>query len=216
MYIVERSLRFMRGAIASYGPSFIKKALWDKEYSSGKWNFNDNTSNDCVYGYLEKYAGSGSILDIGCGSGNTANELSSNAYGTYLGVDISEAALEKARRWSEANGRAQKNSFAQADFLKYEPSQRFHVILFRESLYLVPLGSLKATLDRYAKHLEEGGVLIVRIATVEKGKQKQRPIAMIRAIEDDFDVLEKGQFGESGATVVVFRPRVSAEVKHNS
>jgi len=39
---------------------------------------------------------------------------------------------------------------------------------------------------------------------------------MIRAIEDDFDVLEKGQFGESGATVVVFRPRVSAEVKHNS
>jgi SAM-dependent methyltransferase len=216
MYFVERSLRFMRGAIATYGPSFIKKALWDKEYSSGKWNFNDNTSNDCVYPYLEKYAGSGSILDIGCGSGNTANEMAVNAYGSYLGVDISVAALEKARRWSEANGRAQKNSFAQADFLKYEPGQRFHVILFRESLYLVPLGSVKATLDRYSKHLEEDGVLIVRIATIEKGNQKHRPSAMIRTIEDSFDVLEKGQFGESGATVIVFRSRAAAEIKHSS
>lgn len=206
----------MRGAIATYGPSFIKKALWDKEYSSGKWNFNNNTTDDCVYPYLEKYAGGGSILDVGCGSGNTANELAFNAYGSYFGVDISEAALEKARRWSEASGRAHKNSFAQADFLRYEPSQRFHVILFRESLYLVPLGSINATLDRYSKHLEEGGVLMVRIATLEKGKQKHRPIATTRAIEESFDVLEKGQFGESGDTVIVFRPRACADIKHNS
>jgi SAM-dependent methyltransferase len=172
MYIVKRILRFMRGALASYGPAFIKKTIWEREYTLGKWNFNDNTADDCLYPYLEEYARTGSILDLGCGSGNTANELAFGAYGSYLGVDISDTALDKARRRSEVNGRLQKNKFLQADFVKYVPKQSFDVILFRESLYHVPLGSVKATLDRYSKHLEERGVFIVRIATKENGKNK--------------------------------------------
>jgi SAM-dependent methyltransferase len=210
MYVVERSLRFMRGALLSYGPSMIKKFFWDKEYSNGKWNFNDNTAADCVYPHLEKYAENGSILDLGCGSGNTANELAFSAYRSYLGVDISEAALHKARRWSEENGRADKNSFVQADFLEYVPNQQFDVILFRESLYHVPLGKVKATLDRYSSYLREGGVFIVRIFTAENGKTKHRPTVMIGVIETKFDVVVKHQNDETGATVIVFRPGCSS------
>jgi SAM-dependent methyltransferase len=210
MYIVGRSLRFMRGALASYGPSLIKKTIWDIEYSNGKWNFNDDTADDCLYPYLEDYAKKGSILDLGCGSGNTANELSSSAYASYVGVDISETALEKARRRSEENGHEQKTRFLRGDFLKYEPQQRFDVILFRESLYHVPMGSVTATLDRYARYLEEGGVFIVRIATIENGKDKSRPRAMLREIERGFEVLKQGRYGPQGATVVVFRPRATA------
>ena len=80
MYIVERTLTFVRGFLTSYGPSSIKKRLWDKDFSSGKWDFIDNTAGDCVYPYLEKYAQHGNILDLGCGPGNTANELASDAY----------------------------------------------------------------------------------------------------------------------------------------
>ena len=210
MYIVQRSLRFMRAAVASYGPSIIKKALWDREYLAGKWHFNDNTAGDCVYPHLEKHAANGSILDLGCGSGNTANELAFGAYCSYLGADISEAALDKARRRSEENGRADKNRFVHADFLEYVPSQQFDVILFRESMYLVPLGKVKATLDRYSKHLKEAGVFIVRICTTEKGKKKYRPAAMVHTIETGFDVIEKRQYAESGPTVIVFRPKASA------
>ncbi len=85
MYILERSLRFMRGALTSYGPSILKKAVWDREYSAGQWSFNDNTADDCVYPHLEKYARNGSILDIGCGSGNTANELAVDRIPDLLG-----------------------------------------------------------------------------------------------------------------------------------
>jgi len=83
--------------LKSYGPSTLKKRLWDAEFEGGKWNFIDDTRGDCVYGYLEKYGRQGSILDLGCGQGNTANELVDSAYRTYVGVDISEAALEKGR-----------------------------------------------------------------------------------------------------------------------
>ena len=119
----------------------------------------------------------------------------SSAYGSYLGLDISDIALDKARRRSEANGRSWKNRFLRADFLKYAPKQRFDVILFRESLYHVPLRSVKPTFDRYSEHLIEGGVFIVRIATKENGKDKSRPMAMLRVIESGFDILKRVNMG---------------------
>ena len=54
MYIIERTARFVRGFLLSYGPSDIKKRIWDQEFSGSKWNFIDNTSGDCVYPFLEK------------------------------------------------------------------------------------------------------------------------------------------------------------------
>ena len=202
---MERTLGFMRGLLKSYGPSSVKKRLWDEEFAVGKWNFIDETLGDCVYQYLERYAKQGRILDLGCGPGNTANELNTGVYQTYVGVDISEAALRKARKRSQENGRADKNDFAQGDFLTYRPNQQFDVILFRESMYHVPLGKVKAVLDRYAKDLRKEGVFIVRMNTT--GGKLGRPKAMVSVMETEFDVVEKRQHGESGPTVIVFRPR---------
>jgi 2-polyprenyl-3-methyl-5-hydroxy-6-metoxy-1,4-benzoquinol methylase len=209
MYVVDRSVRLMRAFVASYAPPSVKKLFWDREFSSGDWDFLDDTAGDCVYQHVEKYARKGSILDLGCGPGNTANELDAAAYTTYIGLDISEAALEKARRRTEANGRSEKNFFRQGDFLTFTPDWTFNVILFRESLYHVPMGKIKPVLDRYAKFLRYGGVLMVRLATLDHGKRKRRPMAMIGIIEREFEVVEKVEYGDSGATVVVFRPQAT-------
>jgi SAM-dependent methyltransferase len=221
MSIARRAATFMRALLKSYGPAKIKRMLWDEEFSGGKWNFIDDTAGDCVYGYLEKYAADGSILDLGCGPGNTANELRAEAYRTYIGVDISEAALDKARRRTKENGRAAKNRFACSDFLSYMPPQQFDVILFRESMYHVPLGKVKTILDRYARYLAEGGVFVVRLAAHdESGHTKHRPNAMLAVMETEFDVVEKGQHkplknGDAPPTVIVFRPKVRVAVASN-
>jgi len=210
MNIAQRSIQFMQGFLKSYGPSNIKKILWDKEFSGGKWNFIDDTAGDCVYPHLARHLHKGSILDLGCGPGNTANELADAAYQTYVGVDISEAALEKARTRTQQNGRAGKNLFVKDDFLSYVPIQRFDVILFRESMYHVPVGKIKMILDRYAKYLNDRGVFVVR---TQGETTKQRPKAMLNIIEREFDILEKCQYSdghpleESLATVLVFKPR---------
>ena len=208
MYSAQRTLTFMRGLFKSYGPSSIKRLLWDQEFSGSKWNFIDHTASDCVYPHLEKYLKNGSILDLGCGPGNTANELAADAYETYVGVDISEVALGKAARRTEESGRADKNRFVRADFLSYVPTQQFDVILFRESMYHVPLGKVKTILDRYSEYLRDSGVFIVRMFTLElnSSKIKYRPKATMSVIETEFDVAEKRQHGESGPTVIVFRP----------
>jgi SAM-dependent methyltransferase len=205
MYVAERTLTFMRSLLKSYGPSIVKKRLWDAEFSGGKWNFIDDTRGDCVYSYLEKYARNGSILDLGCGPGNTANELTTQAYQRYVGVDISEAALQKGRKRSIENGRGEKNLFLQGDFINYEPAQQFDIILFRESMYHVPIGRIKSVLDHYSQFLVEGGVFIVRMNT--KGGKLGRPKTMADLIASEFDLVERNQHGDSGATVIVVRPR---------
>jgi 2-polyprenyl-3-methyl-5-hydroxy-6-metoxy-1,4-benzoquinol methylase len=209
MHIVSRGLRLMRGFILSYGPSNIKKRFWDKEYSEDKWNFADHTEGDCVYAHLERYAAKGRILDMGCGSGNTATEMASG-YQSYIGVDISQTALDKAAKRSRDCGRGEKNQFVCSDFLSFVPPHPFDVILFRESLYHVPLGKVKPTLDRYSMFLKEGGVMIVRLFAGDRqtNEVKARPTAMLDLIAKEYEVLEHRQYEENGLpTVIVFRPK---------
>lgn len=211
MYLVDRTFRFVRGFLLSYGPQAIKRRVWDREYRQNMWQFRDHTAGDCVYRHLEGHTRQGSILDLGCGSGNTATELSDSAYESYLGVDISEAALEKASNRTKESGRDQKNRFARADFLEWQPrGEQFDVILFRESMYHVPLNKVKTTLERYSRYLKDGGVFIVRVfaANKETAETKHRPNAMMQIIENEFDVVEKRRYETSGRpTVLVFRPR---------
>jgi SAM-dependent methyltransferase len=211
MNLAERSVNFVVAALKSYGPSRLKKYFWDKEFSGTKWDFIDDTAGDCVYESLEKYARNGSILDLGCGPGNTANEIAFNSYQNYVGVDISEAALEKGRKRTLESGRSAKNTFVQADFINYEPIQKFDIILFRESMYHVPMGKIEATLDRLSNYLKQDGVFVVRMFTGddwEGGKRnKPRPLAMIKILETEFAVVEKRVYERRGdPQVLVLRP----------
>ena len=209
MYIVQRTVTFVRGFLLSYGPTKVKKGIWDREFVGDKWNFMNDTSSDCVYSHLEKHTRCGDILDLGCGPGNTANELAETSYRNYVGVDISEAALAKGVLRTKENGRADKNSFVCSDFLGYNPTQDFDVILFRESMYHIPFGQVLPILGKYAKHLKKSGVFIVRLYTgdIKTGREKGRVTRKINLIKREFDVVESAQYSNPGLPMVlVFRP----------
>jgi 2-polyprenyl-3-methyl-5-hydroxy-6-metoxy-1,4-benzoquinol methylase len=211
MKIAARSANFIVAFFKSYGPSTLKKYLWDREFAGPKWEFINHTEGDCVYENLEKYTNNGSLLDLGCGPGNTANELCADAYQRYMGIDISEEALAKAQRRTAETGRGNKNLFVHHDFINYTPTQEFDVILFRESIYHVPIGKIKDTLDHYAKYLKPNGVLMIRIATSDEmhsGVDKPRPMAMVRLMEREFDVVEERRYDHvTRPMVLVLRPK---------
>ena len=54
----RRALRRVVAGLKSYGPSGVKRLLWDAEFSGGKWNFIDNTAGDCVYPHIERHGAS--------------------------------------------------------------------------------------------------------------------------------------------------------------
>jgi 2-polyprenyl-3-methyl-5-hydroxy-6-metoxy-1,4-benzoquinol methylase len=198
------------GVIKRFGPSRVKQVLWDREFSGGHWDFIDCTAGDCVYSHLESNLNHGTILDLGCGPGNTATELSADSYRLYVGVDISQSALDKALRRSEESGRASKNRFVRSDFLSYVPSERFDVILIREAMYHVPQSKVKSMLHHYSEYLTNNGVFVVRVSTIAlNGKVKRRLQMMVSLIEREFNVVEKRQYDKSGPLVITFRPRGS-------
>jgi SAM-dependent methyltransferase len=97
-----------------------------------------------------------------------------------------------------------------SDFLGYAPTQEFDVILFRESMYHVPIGQVQAILEKYSKHLKSGGVFIVRLyaGDIATGKIKPRVTVKIDLIKREFDIVESTEYDTPGRpTVLVFRPR---------
>jgi SAM-dependent methyltransferase len=189
-----------RDLIQTHGSSKTKQRLWDTEFADGRWDCLDTTTDDCVYSRLEKWVKGGCILDLGCGSGSTANELNECSYSNYTGVDISEVAIVKARERTLENGRGHKCRFLQGDVVNYKPGQKADVILLRDSIYYIKRPQIGAVLKRYSKWLTKDGVFIVRIWN---GRGKLREFVDI--IGKNFDVLEEYRHEESGAVVLVFR-----------
>jgi|CXWL01.1.fsa_nt_gi 2-polyprenyl-3-methyl-5-hydroxy-6-metoxy-1,4-benzoquinol methylase len=183
--------------LKKWGGASTIKAIWDEEFASGQWEFLEDTSRDVIYQYLEKYVNNGTLLDLGCGSGNTGNELDVSKYSRYTGVDISEVAIQKALVRTNKNGRQEKNQYFRDDISSFSPKMRYDVILFRESLFYIPQSRIKSVLDRYSGFLT-GGVFIVRI--FDRSKYKQ----ILQLIESNYQILQVAPAG-GGDIILVFR-----------
>lgn len=202
MSIAQKTRNVLRGLLQAYGTRNLKRQLWNIEFAQGRWDCLDRTPGDCVYPYVEKFVNNGAILDLGCRSGSTGNELGATTYQHYTGVDISDVAIEKARKRTTENRRGDKNHYFQSDIFSYVPARQYHVILFRDSIYYVPRGKIKAMLDRYSKYLKECGVFIMRMYN---GSDKYK--AIVDTIESNFEVVEKYLSDQPKAIVIVFRQR---------
>jgi 2-polyprenyl-3-methyl-5-hydroxy-6-metoxy-1,4-benzoquinol methylase len=190
----------IQAILKRWGSSSAKRRVWDSEYRTGKWSYArrglNNEDREPIYGFLERYVADGSILDLGCGSGMTALEMKNN-FAEYLGVDVSEVAIEKARAALAAEtDRAGKASFAVSDIAEFEPPGSYSVILFRESIYYVPLGRIEAMLKRYAARLLPGGVILVRVCDRQKYK------GIVKLLQQSF--LCKEAFAASDSRMSIF------------
>lgn len=177
----------------------IKKWLWDTEFASGRWDCLENMAEDCLYPIVEKYAKRGCILDLGCGPGATGNELSTDKYDFYTGVDISNVAIEKARVRTERNHRSLKNEYYCSDIYSYTPTRTYDVIVLGDSIYYIPEKKIGMMLRRYCEYLNMEGVFIARI----RGAYP----SIIAIIEREFSLIENQLFWDSAVCVIVFRAK---------
>ena len=196
---IEKIQNVSRGILQRWGSCSTRRNLWNTEFAEGRWDYIDSTPNDCVYAFLKKYLRGGSLLDLGCGSGNTGAELEPNGYSNYTGVDISDVAIDKAKERSARVQRTDRNRYVQADIVHYVPTSNHDVILFRESLFYVPLARTRTMLHRYRNYLKPGGMIMVRMCDRDKYS------AIIRMIESNFEVVETHSPSETTTILLVFK-----------
>jgi 2-polyprenyl-3-methyl-5-hydroxy-6-metoxy-1,4-benzoquinol methylase len=154
------------------GDTPISKSLWEEQYGSGHWEYLHTLGElgrfSVLVGYLHELTPEGVVLDVGCGEGLLNRRLKPHP-SRYLGLDISAAAIEKAR--ATATG-----PFVCADAEQFVAPDTYDVIVFNECLYYFndPVG----TVGRYASALRPGGILIVSTFL-----QSRRGRAILRALK---------------------------------
>ena len=139
---------------------------WEAQYVAGRWDYLARLSELSRYsvlvGYICHLRPGGVVLDAGCGQGLLLSRLPEFAYSKYVGIDVSETAIVAARKLE--NG---PRDFLVTDCEGYTPGEQFDVIVFNEVLYCLrdPL----AVVERYARSLRAGGVVLVSMCTAARG-----------------------------------------------
>ena len=108
-------------AATGRGDAPAGKAVWEEQYRAGKWELmrglDEGARYSVIAGYLHHLRPGGSVLDVGSGEGLLADHLRPSGYSRYLGVDLSEVAIEQAAGRADA-----ATAFAAADAETFEPS----------------------------------------------------------------------------------------------
>jgi trans-aconitate methyltransferase len=102
---------------------------------------------------VERHARYGFVLDIGCSQGLLQEGLS---YRRYLGIDSYRPAIERA-----ASRGDHRTRFLHSDAQTFTPNRPPDAIVFNEVLYYLPRPL--QTVQRYARFLAPGGVIIISL-----------------------------------------------------
>jgi SAM-dependent methyltransferase len=162
----------MQSFISRLKTSFERRSTrvtWDGLYATGECRRYDGLEQFSRYAIIEGYCkwlgDANIILEIGCGAGTLIGRLDKNFVRSYLGVDISPAAIEMAREVFPG-GNFIVGSGEAADF----SDQRFSLIIFNESLYC--LNPMESHFRRYLSYLFPGGHAIVSITDLRTDAQQ--------------------------------------------
>lgn len=130
--------------------------VWDKQFTKGNWDFmveeHKRIPARHIATHIAELPKPLSILDVGCGNGALALELSNQQGVLYAGIDISITALSKAQKLHPGG------IFIHADAATPPQDNTYDIIVFSEVLYYVHLSTI---LRQYKDLLTQDGKVLI-------------------------------------------------------
>lgn len=157
--MIKKIKHWIRSYILQYKPLTVNHDQWEQQYKSGHWKYLNSFEQlhrySIIAGTFHFYFGEdGTILDLGCGENILQTMLQFFKYQLYVGVDISETAIEKA-----SSAKSENTKFICKDINLYYPENKFNMIIFNESLYYFE--NPNDLLRRYSKYLTNNGIILI-------------------------------------------------------
>ncbi len=199
-----------KGPLSGLASFFNRKILrtdrsrWNYQYDKGLWDGLENLNELARFSVLAGYVqfmkpNNPAILEIGCGEGVLAQRIGGQHYGSFLGTDVADAAIERASsRFGD-----DKTSFEAVDMNDFESDQTFDIIIFNEAIYY-----LKPMVDKlvfqYAPLLKPDGLLIISMNTGRHADSDEK----WEQIEKGFAVVDSTfvETDKNGWKIKVLRP----------
>ncbi len=157
------------------------EAFWDSHYITGVWDDLRKIEQVPLYsiltGYFKFFKKGGSILDVGCGEGVFLERLDPKSYSKYVGVDISQEAINRAGIKKNKN-----IFFIREDVYNFKTTETFDAIIFSEMLYYLDMNKILNFMNKYENYLKKDGIFIVSMInnknteTIRKMLEKVYPI----------------------------------------
>ena len=166
---IKGSLRLLRDSSDFVMPGSTPKL--DDEYRRGRWDYLAGRDEEPRYQALASYClrKGGAVLDLGCGEGLLLGWIRSDTLRSYVGIDLSPVAIERAwQRFpaseeidSDQSSETRAHELEAADIAEYIPRQTFDSIVFNEVLYY--FNKPDQLLSRYAAYLKPDGLFLISL-----------------------------------------------------
>ena len=146
----------------------LKKLSWNMQFKAGVWCRGRRNSETLAH--VQKLCQGGKLVEFGCGEGTLPFSLPAGSYSSYAGYDISDVAIERAKRRA-ADAHTENVQFEQCDMAHWNGSNGISLILAEECLYYLSSGECERFLLRCSQSLTEMGSILVIVHSAARHKK---------------------------------------------
>jgi SAM-dependent methyltransferase len=196
-----------RAGLLPYRPERWTTDRWTAAYRGGHLGYYARLDELPRYSVLAGYVGwvaetaeaPPRLLDVGCGTGLLRRRLDDATFSSYVGVDLSEAAV------ATANAAGQERSrFVVGDVTELDVGDDFDVVVLNEVLYYA--ADAAAFLDRIRSLTAPDGVVLVSMWRHEGDRALWRVVDRVLTPLDRVEVRNRGnEVNPRGWRVAAYR-----------
>ncbi len=181
------------------GPRAVRWA-WDDQFRTGHWNGLRVDRDQVVTDLVEEFSRGGDILELGCGEGLLIASINPSAYSSYVGWDLSEVAIARARERIAELG-LRNCEFSRGEFFDWKGASALSLEVMEECLYYLNPVAQTRLLERCFAALLPTGLVLVTVHS------KQRHAATLEVCRRSGTV--KRELGDGERAILMLAPRVA-------